>query len=121
LRYVRLFADADGASQFEDVEVDAVLRTMVENVPPVLVSGVLPAAGLTFVNQPIDAADWGHHVAPRRQWLILLRGRISVTVTSGNVASSTPALSCSQKDTEGSGHLSTPLSDDLQFVMIPPG
>ena len=83
MRYVRIHADGDGASHFDDVEVESELRVIVEGVPPVLVSAPQPAAGLVFVQQPADAADWDHHVAPRRQWVILLRGRAAITVSDG--------------------------------------
>jgi hypothetical protein len=121
MRYVRIFADATGASQFEDVEVEGELRTVVENVPPVLVSAPQPAVGLIFVEQPIDAADWGAHVAPRRQWLFLVEGRVAITVSTGERREFEPGAVLLAEDTEGSGHLSTPLTDDFAFIMVPTG
>lgn len=121
MRYVRIFADPDGASQLEDVEVAAEFRTVAENVPPVLVSALFPAAGLMFIHQPTNAADWGHHIAPRRQWLILLRGRMAVTVSTGERREFDPGAVLLADDTEGDGHLSTPLSDDVQFLALPTG
>ena len=67
------------------------------------------------------AADWERHVAPRRQWVILLRGRIAVEVSDGERREFGPGSIVLAEDTEGRGHISTPLTDDVMFVMIPAG
>ncbi len=74
-----------------------------------------------FVEQTPDSADWDHHVAPRRQWVICMRGRASVTATNGDVREFGPGDVLLAEDTTGRGHLSTPLTEDFAFVMIPTG
>ena len=121
MHYVRVYADAQGGSAFEDVRIESEERVIVEGVPPVSVSAPLPAAGVIFVEQTPDAAAWEHHVAPQRQWVIVLRGRASITVSTGEVREFGPGDVLLAEDTEGSGHLSTPLTEDFAFVMIPTG
>ena len=121
MHYVRVYADEDGQTHLEDVTVDSELREIVAGVPPVLVSAPQPAAGLVFVQQPEDATDWQLHVAPRRQWVILLRGRAAIEVSDGERREFDPGSIILAEDVEGVGHLSTPLTDDLEFVMIPTG
>jgi hypothetical protein len=121
MEYVRVYADGDGATHIDDVVVEGELREIVAGVPPVLVSAPHPAAGLIFVQQPEDAADWERHVAPRRQWVILLRGRMALEVSDGERREFGPGSIVLAEDTEGLGHISTPLSDDVMFVMIPTG
>jgi len=121
VRYVRLYADADGASVFEDVVSETQDRLIAEGVPPVLTAGPLPASALIYVEQKPEAADWEQHVAPRRQWIILLRGRGSITVSSGEVREFGPGDVLLVEDTTGEGHLSIPLTEDFAFVMIPTG
>ena len=116
-----MYADDEGQTHFEDIVVDSELREIVAGVPPVLVSAPLPAAGLVFVEQPVDATDWELHVAPRRQWVILLRGRAAIEVSDGERREFDPGAILLAEDTDGVGHLSTPLTDDLLFVMIPTG
>ena len=121
MQYVRIHAGDDGQSHFEDVTVEGELREIVAGVPPVLVSAAQPAAALVFVQQPEDAADWEKHVAPRRQWVILLRGRAAIEVGDGERREFDPGAIILAEDTEGEGHVSTPLTEDLVFVMIPTG
>ena len=104
MRYLRIFAGGDGRSGFEDVQVAGVAAVTVAGVPPLLVSGPFSVGGMTFVEQPEDAAEWEPHVAPRCQWVIVLRGRAAVTVSTGE---------------RREGHVSTPLTQDLAFAMIP--
>ena len=119
MRYLRIFADGDGRSEFEDVEVEGESAVTVAGVPPLLVSGPFSATGISFVEQPPSTPDWDAHVAPRRQWVIVLRGRAAVTVSSGERRELGPGDVLLFEDTVGEGHVSTPLEPDLSFAMIP--
>jgi quercetin dioxygenase-like cupin family protein len=120
MRYVRIFADEDGKSAFEDVEVDGTPTVTVEGVPPLLVSGPFPASSMLVVEQPAGGTpEWQPHVAPRKQWLVVLSGRAVVTVSDGERREFGPGSLLSFEDTEGEGHMSTPLTDDLSFAMFP--
>jgi quercetin dioxygenase-like cupin family protein len=121
VRIVRIFSAEDGSSRFADLVVETEARHVVDGVPPLQVSGPHQATGVTFVVQSADAADWDIHVAPRSQYIILLTGRIAVTVTDGERREFSPGDVLLAEDTTGAGHLSTPLTDDVTFVMIPTG
>ena len=118
MRYVRIFADEDGKSGVEDVEVEGESRVTVAGVPPLLVSGPFSVRDISFVEQPPSTPDWEPHVAPRRQWVIVLRGRAQVTVSTGDRRVFGPGDVAFFEDTEGEGHVSTPLTEDLAFAMI---
>lgn len=90
-------------------------------MPPLLLSGPFPVEAITFVEQPANAPDWERHVAPRRQWVVVLRGRAAVTVSGGERREFGPGDVLLYEDTTGEGHLATPLSEDLSFAMIPLG
>ncbi len=119
MRYVRVYTAGKGDSKFEDLEIKGVSTHIVAGVPPLLVSSPLPVGALLFVEQPKDAADWEAHVAPRQQWVIIPSGRVEVTTTDGNRREFHPGAVLFFEDTTGAGHLATPLTDDLCFVMIP--
>jgi hypothetical protein len=102
----------------EDVEVVGESAVTVEGVPPLLVAGPFGAKGITFVEQPPSTPDWEPHVAPRRQWVVVLRGRAAVTVSTGERREFGPGDVVLFEDTEGVGHVSTPLTDELAFAMI---
>ena len=115
---MRVFADGDGKSGVEDVEVEGKSQVTVAGVPPLLVSGPFSVQGISFVEQPPSTPDWEPHVAPRRQWVIVLRGRAALTVSTGERREFGPGDVLLFEDTEGEGHVSTPLTEDLAFAMI---
>ncbi len=119
MRYVRIHAADDGGSRFEDVEVIGTPTIVAEGVPSVAVSGPFPVTSLLFVEQRGDAADWHTHVAPRRQWVIVLSGRAAITTSNHERREVGPGDVTLAEDIIGLGHLVTPLTSDLRFAMIP--
>ena len=118
MRYLRIFAEDDGASRFEDVELDGTMTYIVDGVPPLLLSGPFECSEITFVKQPKDTVDWEAHVAPRKQGIIVLSGRVAFTTTDGKCREVGPGEVILVEDTAGRGHLSTPLDVDFRFAMI---
>jgi quercetin dioxygenase-like cupin family protein len=118
---VRIFAAEDGSSRFADLDLETQVRHVVDGVPPLRLSGPHDVTGINFVVQSADAADWEHHVAPRSQYVVVLTGAVAVTVTDGERREFGPGDVLLVEDTTGAGHLSTPLTDDLTFAMIPTG
>jgi hypothetical protein len=51
VKYVRIFADEQGLSHFEDVELDLKRRLVADGVPPLQLVGPLAASGILFVEQ----------------------------------------------------------------------
>jgi hypothetical protein len=72
-----------------------------------------------FVEQPKEASDWEANVAPRKQWLIGISGRVAITTSDGQCREVGPSDVILAEDTTGRGHLSTPLTADVRFAMIP--
>ena len=121
MRYVRVSVANDGGSEFVDDHLDDEVRAVAEGVPPLRVAGPYEASQIMFVVQAGAASDWHeHHVAPRRQWIIVQTGLMEVTVTNGERREFGPgdAFACRGHAT-GRGHLSTPLTDNVAFVAIP--
>ncbi len=119
MRYLRVYAGDDGASRFEDVELQGAPARIIKGVPPLLVSGPFACTGITFVEEPKEAAHWQPHVAPRKQWIIVLSGRAAITTTDGQCREVGPGDVILAEDTTGRGHLTTPLTADGRFAMIP--
>ena len=120
MRYVRVSVANDGGSEFVDDHLDDEVRAVAEGVPPLRVAGPYEASQIIFVVQAGAASDWNeHHVAPRRQWIIVQTGLMEVTVTNGERREFGPGDALLVEDTTGKGHLSTPLTDNLAFVAIP--
>ena len=119
MRYLRIYSEGDGASRFEDVELEGTMTHIVDGLPPLLVSGPFACSGVTFVEPPKDAVNWEVHVAPRKQWLIVISGRVAITTTDGKRREVGPGEVILAEDTAGRGHLTTPLTVDFRFAMIP--
>jgi quercetin dioxygenase-like cupin family protein len=119
MQYLRIYAADDGASRFEDVELEGARTHIVDGVPPLLVSGPFNCSQITFVEQPKDAGPWEAHVAPQRQWIVVLSGRVAITTTDGNCRELGPGEVILAEDTAGRGHLATPLTTDFRLAMIP--
>ena len=92
MRYVRIWTDEAGATHFEDVEPPWAEQVVAEGVPPVLVTGPFPVSSLIVVEPRPGGPDWEPHVAPRRQWIVVSRGRGAIQVTDGERAAVRNAL-----------------------------
>lgn len=118
MKYVHIYSDERGRSHFEDVTAPMGEHHIVDGVPPLLISDPIPASALMFVEQRPGDAHWEPHVAPRRSWVMVIRGRAAITVSTGERREFGPGEPILIEDTEGEGHVSTPLSDDFAFMMI---
>src|SRR5262245_10756927 len=115
MRYVRIYTAADGGSKFEDLEINGVVTHIVAGMPPLLGSSPFQVGALRFVEQSNDATDCQAHVAPQRQWVVLLSGRVEVTTSDGKRREFHPGALALFEDTTGKGHLATPLTPDVSF------
>ena len=99
----RIYADGDGESRFEDVAVPCSKQ------------------GLGFISNPMDvealylretpggeSQDW--HVAPRKQYVVLLSGTVEVQVSTGEVRQFGTGDVLLAEDTSGKGHRTPTLS-----------
>jgi hypothetical protein len=121
MRYVRIFADGDGASHFEDVEFATSTRDLATGVPPLTVAGPLPAAELMFLEQAGDSSEWQRHVTPSRRWIVVLVGQFERVVSDGERRRFGPGDVVLREDTTGEGSLTIPIGDRVRFMMIPTG
>ena len=121
MRYVRVYATDEGDSRFEQVDVAGQPMCIVDGLFPLLVSGPFPVRATLFVEEPKAAASWPAHVAPKRQWIVVLRGRFEVTVTNGERREFGPGDIILAEDTVGKGHCTRFITDDVAVVMIPIG
>ena len=119
MQYVRIYASDEGDSRFEQIDMAGEPTYVIDGVPPLLVSGPFPVSAALFVEQRKAAAEWRAHVAPKRQWLVILRGRFEVTVSNGERREFGPGDIVLVEDTVGKGHLTKPITDHVAFVMLP--
>src|SRR5437867_10971651 len=96
----RLYADKNGESHFQDVEVEYAESTRAGRL-----SKRLPATGIIFREvQPDYDLDW--HPAPRRQYIINLDAGVQITASDGEARRIGAGEVLRVEDTFGKGHRS---------------
>src|SRR5262245_27939039 len=103
-RYVRLYADAEGVSRFEDREVQLAPGFAVPPAEPLFAADFLPTEGSFWVGAPTDWKGEAPHPAPRRQVFVALQGSYDITAGDGTVRSFGPGSVLLLEDTDGAGH-----------------
>src|SRR5215813_10501642 len=75
MQYTRIYADAEGESHFEDVDVPLSDFGSVGHL-----STTIPVSSIQFRENDADY-NWDFHNAPKRQFIILLDGIIEITTS----------------------------------------
>ncbi|QBD75499.1 hypothetical protein EPA93_05565 [Ktedonosporobacter rubrisoli] len=110
MKYTRIYADKNGDSHFEDVEVEMSLVDFAPPAPPLDLSPAMPSTNVAFLGSP---AGWDSepHPAPRRLLLIYLTGEAEITVSDGEARRFGPGSVVLAEDTSGKGHASRAVGD----------
>jgi hypothetical protein len=120
MKYLRLYADADGESHFEDVTVaPATTRTLVETWPGFGFSAPIPVESMTLVDVPAELGDpeiW--HPAPQRYFAMFIDGELEMEASDGVKRRVGPGDLMLLEDTTGKGHVSRKLNDGRQVLLL---
>lgn len=116
MRYFRIFADENGESHFEDIDV-----LLVHERSGSLLSDLIPASGVIFRESAADQyIDW--HPAPRRQLVVTLSGNAEVEASDGEVRQIGPGTVMLAEDTFGKGHITRAVGTEPRrslFIPLP--
>jgi len=104
LGYVRIYADADGESHFEDVAMPLATKDLAPPMAPVPLSEPLAATRLIHFKAPQTLKGSAWHPAPTRQFMYVLSGTIEITVSDGEMRSFGPGSVLLAEDVTGKGH-----------------
>jgi quercetin dioxygenase-like cupin family protein len=122
VNYVRLFADAEGVSHFEDAAVTLTEAVYAPPAPPYSVSAREDATGVVMTTLPAGwFGDW--HPSPRLQWWFQLSGELEVEVADGEKRRLGPGSIVRVEDTAGRGHTTRVIGDQpvlAVYVHLPP-
>ena len=110
----RLYADKDGESHFQDVDVEYIESTRAGRL-----SARLPATGIIFREVAPDYdLDW--HPAPRRQYIINLDAGVQITASDGEARRIGAGEVILVEDTWGKGHLSKAIEGKVRHCIFVP-
>lgn len=114
MKIIRLYADEQGESHFQDIEVEFEAPT-----PSGRVSARQPATGIIFREVPGEYdLDW--HPAPRRQYIINLDAGVQLTASDGEVRRVKAGDVVLVEDTWGKGHLSKAIDNKARHCIFVP-
>lgn len=116
-RYARLYSDNDGVSHFEDVTVKFQMRDFAPPASPMGVAALSGAKSASVVSVPLGW-DGIWHPTPRKQWAVILSGRIQVTAGDGEVRTFGPGDTLLLADTSGRGHLAEVVSPEGHVAIM---
>jgi len=104
MKYTNIFADGEGETHLEDVEIKLVFDQYAPPAPPFMVSELRPATHYGFSQFPSGwVGEW--HPTPRRQFYFVLSGEVECTVSDGQRRVFGPGSIVLLEDTTGKGHV----------------
>ncbi len=100
MKITRLYADSNGESHFEDMDIP-----LKDGGDIGRLSDLLPVSGMILRENPGDYNyDW--HPAPRKQYIVMLEGLLEVLVSDGEQRGFVPGDILLVEDVSGKGHKS---------------
>ncbi len=106
MNVTEIFADDQGETHFRAVQIDFETRAFAPPSLPVQVSADIPSTTSLFMIAP-PGWDKEYHATPRKQFCIMLRGKLKVEATDGESIEMGPGDVLLVNDAESKGHLST--------------
>ena len=108
----------DGSSHFADAKMPLIEGSIPQDAPPYSVTGVMASERLVFSEFPAGfSMEW--HPAPRRQFILVLSGRLDISTGDGDHRPFTAGDVLLVTDTNGSGHCSkVPADGPCRFASI---
>ena len=118
MKYLRLYADKDGESHWEEVEVDLSERTFAPPAKAIETSQPIASTQMLFLRLK---AGWDEpvHPTPVAQTLVCMSGAVEVTASDGEVRTIGAGDVWHMEDTHGKGHHTVVTSDtDFHAVIV---
>jgi hypothetical protein len=115
--YVRIVFDEAGETHFAD---DSAGLVDGDFAPPAPLLGLSSAVGAEHVRFIGAAPGWDSplHPAPRRQWVLMVRGIVEATTSDGETRRFGPGDAVLLEDTDGAGHRTRVIGDDPWLAMV---
>ena len=118
MKYVRLLADKDGNTHFEDATLKLDEADYRPPAPMAFVSHAYQTDGVQFLRLPGGWAADSIKV-PKKQFLICLKGHLEVTASDGKTHTFGPGDTVLMEDGGGKGHRSHVKGGECLAAVIP--
>jgi len=108
MKHTRLYADADGDSHFQDVDVESHL--------PLTLPKLEPATHYGFVSAPAGwRSDW--HASEGRNFFVVISGEWEINASDGETRRFGPGDTLLVEDMTGRGHSSRVITESLTVMV----
>jgi hypothetical protein len=116
-QYIRLYADEEGESHFEDQAIDLVPVDFGPPAEPINHLQFLPVQQSFWLGAEMGWGGETPHPSPRRQILCTVLGEYAVTASDGSRRSFPAGTVLLAEDTWGKGH-STTVTNEAGFLIF---
>ena len=117
LKYVKIYADANKETHFQDMEVSMQEADYAPPAPPLGVSPHENATGTCAVGFP---PGWfgDFHPAPKHQWMIITSGALEIGVSDGEKRVLNTGTIAYMEEAGSKGHSTRVIGDEISIVMV---
>jgi len=117
LKYVKIYADENGETHFQDMEIPMEGADYAPPAPPLAVSPHENATGTCAVGFP---PGWfgDFHPAPRHQWMIVTSGVLEIGVTDGEKRRLSTGTIAYLEEAGSKGHSTRVIGDEISILMV---
>jgi hypothetical protein len=103
---LRIFADSNGETHMQDIDVTLIPKEFFKDIPPLCLSDTLAASGCNICRVPSGMREVDWHNPPRRELVIWLTGVVEFETSDGDIRRLTAGSVVFAEDTTGKGHIS---------------
>ena len=120
MKYVRIFADADGESHLDDGEFATELVDLVDGAPQATFTLPMPVSEVQMFRLPPGEWQDDWHPAPRLQLVFVLAGAMEIETSDGDVRQLSAGEVLLAEDIRGKGHITRSVDGwDLMVAWMP--
>ena len=102
---LRIFADTNGETHMEDIDIDLQPRKLFKDNPPLRLTDNLPASWYNVCYVPTGVGETGWHNPPQRLLVLWLTGEVEFETSDGDIRRLPPGSVVLAEDTTGKGHI----------------
>jgi hypothetical protein len=115
---LRIYADQDGETHMEDIDIALLPRVFFAGRPPLSLSDTLAASGCNICRVPAGMCEVAWHNPEGRKLAIWLTGEVEFETSDGNVRRLAAGNIVLAEDTTGKGHISRHPSEGQLVVHV---
>ena len=117
LKYVKIHADENGDTHFQDVEVSLEDADYAPPAPPIAISQHQTATGTVAIGFP---PGWfgDFHPAPKHQWMMIMSGTLEIGVSDGEKRTLPAGTIAFLEESGSKGHSTRVIGDENSILMV---